>query len=50
VIWAYLHGLIIPCGCGDNEVIGPRKIVEDALMLAVAFAVAWVAWAARRLS
>jgi uncharacterized membrane protein YphA (DoxX/SURF4 family) len=39
MVWAYVHGHKIPCGCGgagDSEVVGPRKIIEDVLMLSVA--------------
>lgn len=37
--WVYVHGHIIQCGCGgagDSEQVGPKKIIEDVLMLAVA--------------
>lgn len=40
--WAYLHGLKITCGCGgagDSEIVGPRKIFEDVLMLTLATSV-----------
>lgn len=36
VVWAYAHGRIFDCGCGFHEVIGPRKIAENTLMVAVA--------------
>jgi uncharacterized membrane protein YphA (DoxX/SURF4 family) len=36
VVWAYAHGRIFDCGCGFHEVIGPRKIGENSVMLAVA--------------
>jgi hypothetical protein len=39
VVWAYVHGLKIDCGCADHEQVGPRKIVEDLLMLALAVGV-----------
>lgn len=49
VTWAYVHGLKIDCGCGSHEQVGPRKIVEDLLMLGLALAVTFgVAKSARR--
>lgn len=41
--WVYVHGLVIPCGCGgagDSQQVGPAKICEDVLMLALAVTVA----------
>ena len=41
--WVYVHGLVIPCGCGgagDSQQVGPLKIFEDVLMLALSVAVA----------
>ena len=41
--WAYVHGLVIPCGCGgagDSQQVGPVKIFEDVLMLALSVVVA----------
>jgi uncharacterized membrane protein YphA (DoxX/SURF4 family) len=48
VSWVYFHGIIIQCGCGNNDVVGPRKITEDALMLALAVGVATGAWTNRK--
>jgi uncharacterized membrane protein YphA (DoxX/SURF4 family) len=48
ITWAYLHGLIIPCGCGDNQVVGPRKIAEDGLMVALAAGMVCAAWFRKR--
>ena len=39
LVWAYAHGLEIDCGCGSHEQVGPRKIVEDLLMLVLAVGV-----------
>jgi hypothetical protein len=39
IVWAYVHGLQIDCGCGDHEQVGPRKIIEDVIMLALAVGV-----------
>ena len=41
--WVYVHGLAIPCGCGgagDSQQVGPVKIYEDVLMLALSVALA----------
>jgi len=40
IVWAYAHGLKIDCGCGNHEEVGPKKIIEDSLMLALAVGVA----------
>lgn len=48
--WVYVHGLKIPCGCGgagDSEEVGPKKIIEDVLMLAVAISIMMSAFRAR---
>jgi uncharacterized membrane protein YphA (DoxX/SURF4 family) len=47
LIWAYAHGLKIDCGCGGHEQVGPRKIIEDLLMLSLAAGLSIAAFKAR---
>jgi uncharacterized membrane protein YphA (DoxX/SURF4 family) len=43
MLWAYLHGVRGDCGCGLNRQIGLRSFLEDGLLFAVSFAVAFAA-------
>jgi len=47
LVWAYGHGLKIDCGCGNHEQVGPRKIIEDLLLLALAVGVTITAFKVR---
>lgn len=45
MLHAYSRGLVIDCGCfGPGDTLGPKTLARDGLLLAMAIAVAAIAW------
>ena len=49
MVWAYAKGMKIDCGCfGPGQMLGPRTILRDAVLLAASLWFAFLSWRSKR--
>lgn len=45
LVYSYLKGMTIDCGCfGTGDMLSPKTLLRDGVLLASAVALTWMAW------